>query len=178
VPLTAPPSPRAMKKDKVKADKKVAKKLEREQQLASKKAAKKGKEKAKKNRKAVRTKERTSSEQHQSSDDSGSQGDSDSDSNLGSNPSSDFDSNPPSSDQEPAKKTRKRKVVDINNRDFSKLSNHTPMSTKLLRTSKKRVEANIFFSNAFPTLTESTTSGSVVWKSTIRQNKDTYRKGK
>jgi len=173
-PLTRPPSPKAIKKTKAKADKKAVKKLEREQQLASKKAAKKGKEKAKKNRKATRTKERASMDGSESPDDSGSQGDSNSDSN--SNSSS--NSNPPSSDQEPAMKTRKRKVVDVNNRDFSKLSNHTPMSTKLLRGSKKLVEADIFFSNAFPSLTESTTSGSIAWKETIRANRDTYRKGK
>jgi hypothetical protein len=177
-PLTRPPSPKAVKKKKAKADKKAAKKLEREQQLASKKAAKKGKEKAKKNRKATRTKERASMDGSESPDDSGSQGGSNSDSDSDPNSNSSSDSNPPSSDQEPATKTRKRKVVDVNNRDFSKLSNHTPMSTKLLRGSKKLVEADIFFSNAFPSLTESTTSGSIAWKETIRANRDTYRKGK
>jgi hypothetical protein len=185
VPMPNTSSQRVLEKTKTKT-KKVAKKLEKEKHLASKKAAKKGKEKAKK-KKAKQTKDRTSingSEQDQPSDDSGleassnSNPDANSHSDSDSNSGSDSNSEPPSSDQEPARKTRTRKAVDATNRDLSKLTHHTPMSAKLLKYSKKRIEANIFLANAFPSVNQSTLSGTTAWKETVRANKDIYRKGK
>jgi hypothetical protein len=158
-----------------KAEKRAMKNLEKL------KAAEKGKEKAKQKKKAKRARQRSrsrGSNEGQSSDQdkSGPPGlvsDSDSDSNSDSDPSG-----PPSSDEEPVKKTRKRKPFNAANPDLSKLSNHTPKSVKLLRESKKRVEAQIYLSNAFPSLTDSTTSGSDAWKTVVRANKALSRGGK
>jgi hypothetical protein len=156
-----------------KAEKKAMKNLEKA------KAAEKGKEKAKQKKKAKRARQRSRSpgsneDQSSDQDKSGPPGlVSGSDSNSDSDPSG-----PPSSDEEPVKKTRKRQPFNAANPDLSKLSNHTPKSVKLLRQSKKRVEAGIFLSNAFPSLTDSTTSGSDAWKTVIRENRELSRGGK
>jgi hypothetical protein len=76
------------------------------------------------------------------------------------------------------KKTRKRKPVDKNNLDLSKLSNHTPVSSQLLKKSKKKVAASILIAHAFPSLQDSTASGAIAWKDTRRMNRDLARSGK
>jgi hypothetical protein len=160
----------ASKKAGGKAERKATKELEKT------KAAEKGKEKAKHKKKAKRAKEwacTEGSDEDQSSDQSDSNApgsDARDDSDSGSNA-------PLSSDEEPVKKTHQRKPVNKSNLDLSKLNNHTPNSSKLLKASKKRVEANIFLSNALPSLTDSTASGAIAWKKIVRANRDISRGG-
>jgi len=171
---TTAPSPSPPRTSKQKASKKAGKKPAKDLESS---ATDKAKEKAKRKKKAQRSRKRAHA-QDSSEDLSSDKSDSEA---SGSESKVDTDSNsdaPPSSDEEPVKKTRKRKPVDKNNLDLSKLSNHTPISSELLKRTKKKVAANILIGHAFPSLQDSTATGAVAWKDTRRTHRDLARSGK